>query len=250
MNACLLRDDVVDGVVNSVEVFQRLLVNQPDSSSMIGASRFLISPDAFRACWRAQTVAVENSSAALSVCARSSAARWWEIVTSAVISEPKPHLQSQPAPQPTWGSQQEVAVVEFALVRKHVRVGVSGNGEVALADVLADPRPRHPAEVQQRTRRWRRSCGLNAGTPAAVQARVIAVRNLSPPNPWKTGRSGCGRRGARARAQRRTATGARNPTRPAVFDTASDTRQRDRGSSTSPQVRPRARRAASRSRPG
>ncbi len=39
-------------------------------------------------------------------------------------------------------------------------------------------------------RRCRRSCGENEGTPPAVHALVTAVRNLSPPNPWNTFRSG------------------------------------------------------------
>ena len=47
-----------------------------------------------------------------------------------------------------------------------------------------------PPRWSSDTRRCRRSCGENCGTPAAVQARVIAVRKRSPPKPWKTGRSG------------------------------------------------------------
>ena len=43
----------------------------------------------------------------------------------------------------------ELPVVELPLVHEHVRVRVRGDGEVALPDVLADPGPRHAAEVQQ-----------------------------------------------------------------------------------------------------
>jgi hypothetical protein len=42
-------------------------------------------------------------------------------------------------------SSDKTAVLELALVGEHVRVGVRGDGEVALADVLADPRPRGEA---------------------------------------------------------------------------------------------------------
>jgi hypothetical protein len=41
-------------------------------------------------------------------------------------------------------------VVEFGFVDEHVRVRVRRDGEVALADVLTDPRPGDPAEVQER----------------------------------------------------------------------------------------------------
>lgn len=44
----------------------------------------------------------------------------------------------------------ECREVDLGLVSKHVGVGVSGDGEVTLPDLLADPRPGHAAEVQQR----------------------------------------------------------------------------------------------------
>ena len=47
------------------------------------------------------------------------------------------------------GAEQRL-VVELALVHEHVRVGVGRDGEVPLPDPLADPRPRDPAQVQQR----------------------------------------------------------------------------------------------------
>src|SRR5512132_1722518 len=48
--------------------------------------------------------------------------------------------------------------------------------------------PGHPASGSSDIRRWRRSCGLNVGTPAAVHARVSAVRNLPALKPWNTRR--------------------------------------------------------------
>lgn len=47
-------------------------------------------------------------------------------------------------------AREEVAVVELALVDEHVRVRVRRGREVPLPDPLADPRPGHPAEVEQR----------------------------------------------------------------------------------------------------
>jgi len=44
---------------------------------------------------------------------------------------------------------EELAVVEVCFVEQDVGVGVGGDAEVALADELADARPRHPAQVQQ-----------------------------------------------------------------------------------------------------
>jgi hypothetical protein len=41
------------------------------------------------------------------------------------------------------------AVVELGLVNEDVRVGVRGDGEVPLPNLLADPRPRDAAGVQE-----------------------------------------------------------------------------------------------------
>jgi hypothetical protein len=115
-------------------------------------------------------------------------------------------------------------------VDERVRVRVRRDGEVALADMLADPRKRL-------MRRCRRSCGENVGTPAARQARAIAVRNLSAPKPWKTRRSATrpSRATSAVTASKRTGgTGTHLARR--VFATAAETRQWPRGSSTSPQV--------------
>jgi hypothetical protein len=55
-----------------------------------------------------------------------------------------------------------------------MRVRVRGDGEVALADVLADPRPRHPAQVQERD-----SAVARAANPETV-AEYNRSRRLSP----------------------------------------------------------------------
>ena len=41
------------------------------------------------------------------------------------------------------------SVVELGLVGEHMRVGVGGHGEIALADELGDPRPRDAPQMQQ-----------------------------------------------------------------------------------------------------
>ena len=64
-------------------------------------------------------------------------------------------------------------------------------------------------------RRCRRSCGENAGVPAAVHARVTAVRKRSPPKPWNTLRSGV--RSSRATSSRtasKTTGGTERPSGP------------------------------------
>ena len=74
-------------------------------------------------------------------------------------------------------------VVELGLVGEHVRVRVGGHGEVALANELGDPRPRHTAQVQQADpavaqvvrRPERRS-------RSALQAFAIDVRSASAPD--------------------------------------------------------------------
>ena len=44
---------------------------------------------------------------------------------------------------------EELRVVEFRLVREDVRVGVRGDREIALPDLLADASPRHSAQVEE-----------------------------------------------------------------------------------------------------
>jgi hypothetical protein len=80
--------------------------------------------------------------------------------------------------------------MELTLIGEHVRVRIRGNCEVPLPDALADGCPRHAGQVQRLILRWRRSCGENTGTPAAVQARLIAVRSWSALTPSNTRRSG------------------------------------------------------------
>ena len=65
---------------------------------------------------------------------------------------------------------EQCLVVEFGLVSEDMRVGVIGHRQVALADELADPRPRCAAEVQQAdppeaqvVRRPQRDAGRPAG---------------------------------------------------------------------------------------
>jgi hypothetical protein len=73
------------------------------------------------------------------------------------------------------------------------------HGEVALADVLtirAHGTPKWSSEIRQS----RRSCGEKVGTPAAVQARAIAVRERSPPKPGRPAAPEYGRRAVRAAA--------------------------------------------------
>jgi hypothetical protein len=41
-------------------------------------------------------------------------------------------------------------VVHFALVSDHMRICAGRRDQVVMADELADPRPRHPAQVEQR----------------------------------------------------------------------------------------------------
>ena len=94
-----------------------------------------------------------------------------------------------------------------------------------------------PPRCKREIRRCRRSCGEKAGTPAAVQARAIAVRKRSAVTPRKTRapptRSSRGRRSSTAwNSGSGTATQRARP----VFATACETRQRPRGSSTSPHV--------------
>lgn len=45
---------------------------------------------------------------------------------------------------------EELRIVEPRLVRDDVRVGVRGDRKVALADLLTNASPRHPAQVQER----------------------------------------------------------------------------------------------------
>jgi hypothetical protein len=47
---------------------------------------------------------------------------------------------------------EKLRVVEFRLVREDMRVGVSGDREVALTDLLADTSPRHPAQRRRGAR--------------------------------------------------------------------------------------------------
>jgi len=83
-------------------------------------------------------------------------------------------------------------------------------------------------------RRCRKSCGEKCGTPAAVQARVIAVRKRSAPKLWKTRRSGVrSSRATSAQTDANSSGGTGTQRARLVFETAAETRQRPRGSSTS-----------------
>lgn len=88
------------------------------------------------------------------------------------------------------GSGEQFRVVEFGLAGDDMCVGACRRNEIIVADELADPSPRHSAQVKQRDTPMPQECGENNGTPAAVQALASAVRNLSPVKPTKTGRPG------------------------------------------------------------
>ena len=84
-------------------------------------------------------------------------------------------------------SPQQLRVVELGLVREHVAVRVRRDREAALADELADPRPRHAAQVQQ-------------ADPAVAQVVRGEQRDRRPP-----GRPSRSTSAARRRRSRRTA---------------------------------------------
>jgi hypothetical protein len=67
-----------------------------------------------------------------------------------------------------------------------------------------------PRRCSSEIRRWRRSWGENAGTPAAVQ-RAIAVRKRSPPKPGNTRRWGVRSSRVRAPGRPRRSAAARAP---------------------------------------
>ena len=81
-------------------------------------------------------------------------------------------------------------VVDLGLVAENVAVRVRGDRREPLPDELPDPRPRHPRRWSRLIRRWRRSCGENAGTPAARHAFAIDVRSASAPEPANRRRVG------------------------------------------------------------
>jgi hypothetical protein len=120
-----------------------------------------------------------------------------------------------------------------------VGVGVRGDGEVALGDLLTDPRPRCPAEVHERdaavpevVRAERRDAGRGAG-PSGRRPEAVAAE------PRNTGRSAVrSSRGTSSSTASSTSGGTLTHRAPAVFDTAWEIRQRPRGSSSSPQARP------------
>ena len=64
-------------------------------------------------------------------------------------------------------SGEQVRTVKLRLVGEHVAVRVRRDGEVALADVLADLRPPHSGEVVQRDSAVP-EVGANTGTPAST----------------------------------------------------------------------------------
>lgn len=80
--------------------------------------------------------------------------------------------------QPSERSAQNRGIVDLSPVKNRVRVRPQ-----VLPRRMTEPRCRcaagTPPRCQTVARLWRRSCGLNAGTPAAVHARVSAVRNRS-----------------------------------------------------------------------
>jgi hypothetical protein len=121
--------------------------------------------------------------------------------------------------------------------RRHVRVRVRGDGKVALADLLADSRPRHPAEVEQADPPVAQVVRREGGHAGCPQARPIAVRNLSTPNPWNTRRSAVrSSRGTSSSTAANTGGGTCTQRARLVLLAVCETRQRERGSSTSPHV--------------
>jgi hypothetical protein len=76
------------------------------------------------------------------------------------------------------------------------------------------------------------------GAPAALHAFAIAVLNLSAPKPWKTGRSGTrSSRGTSAMTASNSTGGTSTQRAVRVLLALTATRQRPRGSSTSPQLK-------------
>ena len=68
----------------------------------------------------------------------------------------------------------------------NVAVGVGRHGQVALATAWPIVVHGTPPRCRSEILRWRKSCGLNVGTPAAVQARLMAVRSriFTTPELW------------------------------------------------------------------
>jgi len=129
-------------------------------------------------------------------------------------------------------------MVKFALVGDHAGVGASRRDEVVLADEFADPGPRDSAQVEQRDaavsevvrgelRHASRGAGTSERSAKAVAAEALEDRTLR--------QTILARHKPRNGLESSVGTGTHRA-RP-VFATAPETRQRCRGSSTSPQVR-------------
>ena len=102
--------------------------------------------------------------------------------------------------------------------------------------MLADPCPRvRPAGGGARFGDGAGRAGENAGTPAAPQARPIAVRSRSAVTPWNTGRSAVrSSRGTSSVTAANSSGGTCTHRARPVLATVWETRHRCRGSSTSP----------------
>jgi hypothetical protein len=75
-----------------------------------------------------------------------------------------------------------------------VGIGVGGDGQVALANKFTDPRPGHPAQVQERYSPVAQVVRLKSGMPSALQALAIAVRSASAPDSANNRASGSRKR--------------------------------------------------------
>ena len=69
-------------------------------------------------------------------------------------------------------------VVELLLVREDVRVRPRGRDEIRVSDEFSDPRPRHPAQMEERDATMPEIVREKVAIPAAVQARVSAARSF------------------------------------------------------------------------
>ncbi len=135
------------------------------------------------------------------------------------------------------GSGEQVRIVELGLVSENVAVRIRGDGEVALADVLADRCPGDAGQVRGRdppmAQIVRGKGGLAGGSTGSCDRGAEAVG--AEPLEHRPRRVRSSRATSAVTAAKRTG-GTETQRARRVFATAAETRQRPRGSSTSPHV--------------
>jgi hypothetical protein len=72
-------------------------------------------------------------------------------------------------------------VIDFGLVEDDVTVGLGGDGEVTLSDVLPDPRPGHPAKVEETDPSMTDSGQIEPGQGTLPRSGVQAGRRAQTP---------------------------------------------------------------------